>query len=65
MAKVIGESSVGKYKILKIDQELPTKPYSKYVIDGKDYNIVPIYDAHNCIAIADTGSLIGKTVNFV
>ena len=65
MAKVIGERSIGKYKVLKIDQELPQKPYSKYVIDGKDYGIVPIYDARNCIAIADTGSLIGKTVTFV
>ena len=64
MATVIKENNIGKYKTLKLDHALPTKPYTKYVIDGTVYDIVPIYDATNCITIVGSGSFIGKTVEF-
>lgn len=64
MAKVISEFIIGKYKILKLDSALPLKGYTKYVIDGNDYDIVPIYDAVNCIAIESKDSFIGKIVEF-
>jgi hypothetical protein len=64
MAKVAYEFSVGKYKVLKLDGEKPGAKYTRYVIDGKSYNIIPMYDAEGCIAIEASGSFIGKTVEF-
>ena len=62
--KVISEFSLGQYKILALDRELPTKGYSQYVIEGKLFNIVPLYDLPNSIAVESTDSFIGKTVEF-
>jgi hypothetical protein len=64
MRKVISEFSLGKYKILALDGELPTKGHSKYAIDGKLFSVVPLYDIPNSIAIESTGSFIGKIVEF-
>ena len=64
MSKVISEFSVGKYKILKLDGAKPNKKYTKYVIDGKEHSVVPIYDAVDCIAIESSDSFKGKTVEF-
>lgn len=63
--KVISEFSLGQYKILALDGELPTQRYSKYVIDGKPFNIVPLYDLPNSIAIESNDCFIGKTVEFM
>lgn len=64
MVKVISEFSVGKYKVLKLDGVKPDKKYTRYLIDGKEYAIVPIYDAVDCIAIESSDSFKGKTVEF-
>lgn len=65
MAKVVHEFSIGKYKILKLDEMKPSRPYKGYQIDGKPYSIVPIYDAGNCIAIESADSFKGKNVEFI
>lgn len=65
MYKVISEFSVGKYKVLRLDGPNPNKEYTKYLIDGKEYAIVPMYDAVDCIAIEASGSFKGKMVEFV
>ena len=65
MRKVISELNIKNYKILTLDGELPLKPYTKYVIDGKTYDIVPMYDMPNCIAIESAGHFEGKTVEFI
>jgi len=64
MRKVIYEFSVSKYKLLKLDGELPKKDYTYFVIDGKKYKPVPVYDAQNCIAVESTESFLGKEVSF-
>lgn len=64
MRKVISEMSIKNYKILRLDGELPLKRYTKYVIDGKTYDIVPVYDMPNCIAIESVDYFKGKTVEF-
>ena len=64
MAKVISEFSVGNYMMLKLDDAIPSKEYTKYLIDGKEYAIVPVYDAVNCIAVESSDSFMGKTVIF-
>ena len=64
MRKVISEFSLGQYKVLALDGELPTKGHSKYDIGGKLFSIVPLYDLPNSIAIESTESFIGKTVEF-
>ena len=65
MLRVVYDFSVGKYRVLKLDGEKPKKNYSCYVIDGKKYVGVPIYDAQNCIAIESSDSFVGKTVEFL
>lgn len=65
MRKVISEITLGKYKALILDGPVPTYRYSKYCIDGTYYDIVPVYDAKNCIAIVSSDSFVGKIVDFV
>ena len=64
MSKVIEEFRVKEYMVLKLDS-LSKNPYSKYRIEGKEYNAIPMYDAPNCIAIKAKGTFLGKTVEFV
>ena len=65
MRKVISEITLGKYKALILDGPVPIHQYSKYRIDGFYYDIVPVYDAKNCIAIESADSFLGKTVEFI
>jgi hypothetical protein len=61
---IVREFVINQYTILTLDGEMPKKCYSKYVIDGKEYAIVPLYDMPNCIAIEAGGGFVGKTVEF-
>ena len=65
MAKIISELRVGKYLALGLDNTLPWKSYRKYRIDGKEYEIVPLYDMPNSIAVDSSESLLGKVVEFI
>ena len=65
MNKVIDEFEVGKYKVLKLSEEIPNKRYYAYLIDGKKYSIVQMYDMDMCISIEGKGNFKGKTVEFV
>lgn len=64
MRKIIEDFQVSRYRLLKLDGELPRCGYSKYIIDGNVYDIVPVYDAPNCIAVESTDSFKGKCVEF-
>lgn len=65
MSKVVSEWKIGKYTALELDQSPPIKPYHKYRIDGTDYDIVPVYDMPNHIAVEAESSFLGKTVEFI
>ena len=65
MAKIMSDFSIGKYRVLMLDGEKPKTPYTKYLIDGEAYDIVPVYDATDCIAVESNVSLKGKSVEFV
>lgn len=65
MSKVVSEWKIGKYTALELDQGPPMKPYYKYRIDGVDYDIVPVYDIPNHIAVESKSSFLGKTVEFI
>lgn len=65
MSKIISQWTVGKYAVLEMDQGFPMKAYKKYRIDGKEYDIVPVYDFPGNIAIEAEGDFVGKTVEFV
>lgn len=41
------------------------KKYSKYRIEGKEYEPVPVYDLPKHIAIEGKGEFVGNTVEFV
>lgn len=65
MCNIISEWKIGKYVALELDQSPPIKKYSKYRIDGVDYDIVPVYDLPNHIAVESEDNFVGKTVEFV
>ncbi|MCR5837083.1 MAG: hypothetical protein K6G88_11300 [Lachnospiraceae bacterium] len=64
MSKVIYNFQIGQYSVLKLD-EIPEKKYSKFRINGKEFEPVPIYDMPQCIAIASTEDFFGKIVEFI
>ena len=65
MRKILSDFSIGKYRVLKLDGVKPMKNYSAYRIDGVVFDVVPIYDAADCIAIKSSDSFSGKTVEFI
>lgn len=65
MNKVVYEFKADKYMALVLDEMKTPKSYQKYSIDGKTYDIVPVYDAPNCIALESSDSFIGKTVEYI
>lgn len=65
MRTVISELQVDKYIVLTLDGPVPIKAHRKYRIAGKDYDIVPMYDMPNGIAIAAEGSFVGEVVEFI
>ena len=65
MYKVISQLFINKYAVLEINNEIPQKKYSHYLIDGKTYDCVPIYDFPKHIAIISDKSFVGKTVEFI
>lgn len=64
MSKVINEFHIKNYTALILD-EIPQKTYQMFLIRGKKYKPVPVYDAHNCIAVESNESFINETVEFV
>lgn len=64
MRKVLHDFSIGKYRVLKLDGDLPRHKYNSYVIDGREFAPVSVTDAINCIAIVSGDSFSGKTVEF-
>lgn len=66
MAKVIDEWHVKQYTVLTLDS-LADAPmgYRKYVIGGKTFEPVMLYDMPNSIAIESGDSFKGQTVEFV
>lgn len=65
MLFVVSETTIGKYKLLELDSSKPHTAYSRYVINGKTYRTVPLYDtSDNFIAIESSDNFIGQTVSF-
>lgn len=56
---------VGKYNVLTMDNDLPLSSYTKCIIDGNEYKLVPTYDLPKSIAIEGNGDYKGKRVEFV
>lgn len=65
MCIVISEFKIKNYLVLKLNQDKPLKKYSKYSIDGLEFEIVPVYDAPKCIAIESDNSFVNKEVKFI
>lgn len=65
MRTVVSDFGVGKYRVLKLDGPKPSSKYDAYRIDGIVYNIIPLYDAVNCLAIESGDSFVGSTVEFI
>ena len=65
MYRVISQDFIGNHALLEVNKELPKKKYHKYLIDGKEYDCVPVYDLPNHIAINSDEGFIGKKVEFI
>ena len=65
MYQVIAEFSVGNYRVLKLNNAVPLRPYKKYKIGEQEFDIVPLYDLPNCIAIASDRSFLNQVVEFI
>ena len=65
MAKVIDEWHIKQYTVLTLDNMDTPHDYRKYVIGGKTFEPVMLYDMPNCIAIESGDSFVGQTVEFV
>ena len=65
MNKVVYEFKADKYMVLSLDEMKTPNSYKKYSINGKTYDIVPVYDAPNCIAVESSDSFLGKTVKYI
>ena len=64
MCKVIDEFHIHKYAVMILDK-MPEHSYYYFIIDGKKYKPLPVYDAKNTIAVESDKSFIGKTVEFI
>jgi len=62
--QVVEEFFVGEHHVMKLDGGIPNFPHTKYRIDGVVYEIIPVFDMDNCIAIKSRESFLGKTVHF-
>ena len=43
MRTVLSQWQIGKYTALELNEDIPLKKYSKYRIEGKEYEPVPVY----------------------
>ena len=66
MCKVLSEFIIAeKYKVLAVDEQPPVTGSKNYIIGGKEYTPVVVYDMPFGIAIPNTDeSLVGKEVIF-
>lgn len=65
MRKIIDDFSVGKYRTLVLDGELPNNHFSLVKIDGVIYDVTIPYDIENSIAIQSDKEMAGKSVEFI
>ncbi len=67
MKTVIDEWKLGQILVLFLDKPLDgLPPFSKYRIDGKEYDPVPVYDmGDKVIAIKSDFHFKGKVVEFI
>ncbi len=43
MRTVLSQWQIGKYTALELNEDIPLKKYSKYRIEGKEYEPVPLF----------------------
>ncbi len=65
MYRIISKLRVGKYLVLGIDRPIEEKEYNRYIINGLEYDIVPVYDLPKSIAIETSQDIEAEEVNVV
>lgn len=66
MYTVITEFHIGKYTVMILDKKITDTNYKICKIDGIQYNLIPIYDAHNPrIAVESEKSFLNKKVELI
>lgn len=65
ICKPIGEIKIlDRYTVLRFNK-LPTTPYKKIKVGSRLFEVVPVYDAKNCIAVESTDSFLNSQIEFV
>ena len=62
MYRVVDEWHTNRFAVLTLDKPIEGKTYFHFKIDGKIYDVVPVYGLPGCIAVESDESFIGKTV---
>ena len=65
MREILSIWKIDKYTVIELDAEVPLKPFNKYLIGGKIYDYVPIYDLPRCIAVKTDDDINADTVEFI
>jgi hypothetical protein len=65
LIKVEKQFNLKDKTILFFDSAIPTKKFSKLLIDGKEYKPDIVYDLKNGLGVATTGEFEGKEVKFI
>ena len=64
MSKIIENFIIDKYSVLKVDN-IPNKKFNKVKINDVVFDLVPIFDAQNCIAIKSKNTFINENIEFI
>ena len=64
MSRILSEFRIEKYLVLKIS-DIPLKPYNKVKIEQEIFDIVPMYDAKQCVAIESNKTFLNKNIEFL
>ena len=64
LSKITGATNIGKYTVLFVDK-VSDKSWTKFLIDGKEYEPISVYDLPNSVAVAEKGDFVGKEILFI
>ena len=58
MRTVLSQWQIGKYTALELNEDIPLKKYSKYRIEGKEYEPVPVLIFQSILQLKEKGNLL-------
>ena len=65
MVRIVRVALINDCSVLFLDNSPPISAWRKIVIDGKEYDPIPVYDAVGVVAVKGFGFTKGQIVTFV